>query len=157
MKRIFTLLFAFGLFTAASAQYNPGENRDSRQREPQANQRNDQRNDDNGYGNERDVVITNNPYDNNNGRYDNRISPDRKMAMQIARINREYDYRIQSVRNNFFMSRWEKQRQISFLQEQRQREIRMVYFRFHKNRDRYDDRYDRNNRYDQNDRSNGRY
>jgi hypothetical protein len=151
MKRIFTLVFAFGLFTAASAQYNPGENRDSRQRDPQANQRNDQRNYDNGYGNERDVVITNNSYDNKNDRYDNRISPDRKMAMQIARINREYDYRIQSVRNNFYMSRWEKQRQIIFLQEQRQHEIRMVYHRFHKNGKKYDDRYDRN------DRSNGRY
>ena len=43
--------------------------------------------------------------------------------MEIARINREYDSKIDRVRNNFFMFRFEKQRQIHWLQEQRQQEI----------------------------------
>lgn len=68
---------------------------------------------------------------------------ERKMAKQVAGINREYDFKIHRVKNNFFLSRWEKQRQVRFLQEQRQREIRMVYARFHKNNNRHDDRYDR--------------
>ncbi|MEQ1678908.1 MAG: hypothetical protein ABL876_19590, partial [Chitinophagaceae bacterium] len=54
----------------------------------------------------------------------------------------EYDYRIQKVRNSFFMSWFEKQRKIRFLQEQRQQEIRMVYAKF-SDRNKHDNRYDR--------------
>lgn len=59
--------------------------------------------------------------------------------MEIARINREYDYKIQAVRNNFFMWRYEKERQIRFLQEQRQWEIRKVYATFNDHRGRYNE------------------
>ena len=61
--------------------------------------------------------------------------------MEIAKINREYDKRIQKVKNSYFMSRWEKQRKIRFLQEQRQQEIKMVYAKFNKR-----NQYDRPNR-----------
>lgn len=145
MKKIFTLLFAVGMFTLAQAQ--PGS-RDNRQTDQRDNQSISQRNQNNGFGDNKDVIDINFSFDNDSRFGNSRFSNERKRDMQIARINREYDYRIQSVRNNFFMSRWEKQRQISFLQEQRQREIKMVYAKF-SNRNRYDDRYGRNDRRDQ--------
>ncbi|MBL0131384.1 MAG: hypothetical protein IPP43_09905 [Chitinophagaceae bacterium] len=152
MKKIFTLLFAVGMFTLAQAQPGSRDNRqtDRRDNQPtdQRNQNYDQRNQNNGYDDSRGFVDFNFSFDNDSRFGNSRFSNERKRDMQIARINREYDYRIQSVRNNFFMSRWEKQRQISFLQEQRQREIRMLYAKF-SNRNRYDDRYGRNDRRDQ--------
>lgn len=136
MKKIFTLLFAVGLFAAAQAQ--PG-NRDNRQNDQRNNQRTDQRDVD------IDVTVNHNPYDNddryrNDDRYGNsRFSNERKMKMQIARINQEFDYKIQRVRNNYFMSRWEKQRLIHSLEDQRQRDIRMVYAKF-KYKNKHNDR-----------------
>jgi hypothetical protein len=141
MKKIFTLLFAVGLFTLAQAQ--PGT-RDNRQTDRRDNQPINQR-DDNRYDNDKSFVAINISFDRDDRFGNSRISNVRKRDMQIARINREYDYRIQRVRNSFFMSRWEKQRQVRFLQDQRQQEIRMVYAKFSK-RNHRDDRYDRNDR-----------
>jgi hypothetical protein len=63
--------------------------------------------------------------------------------MQIAQINREYDYKIQKVRSDFFMRRFEKQREIRFLEDKRSMEIRKVYMQFNKGR--FDDHdYDSN-------------
>jgi hypothetical protein len=143
MKKIFTLLFAVGLFTLAQAQ--PGA-RDNRQTDRRDNQPINQR-DDNRYDNDKGFVDINISFDRDDRFGNSRFSSERKRDMQIARINREYDYRIQRVRNSFFMSRWEKQREIRFLQDQRQQEIRMVYAKFSK----------RNHRGDRDDRSNRRY
>lgn len=124
MKKTFTLLFALGLFALAQAQ--PGS-RDSRQR------------DDRRYDNDRTVVITTTPHDNT-GRYDNGfVSLTRKRDMEIARINREYDYKISRVSRSFFGSRYEKQRKIRLLENQRQREISRVYAQY-KRDTRYDNR-----------------
>ena len=71
---------------------------------------------------------------------------ERRRDIEINRINREYDFRIQRVRNSFFLNRWEKQRQIRFLEDQRQHEIRFVYAKF-KNKGRYNDRDYPNNRH----------
>jgi hypothetical protein len=135
MKKIFTFLFALGLFAAAQAQ--PG-NRDNRDRDDRkVDQRDD--NDNDRYDNGRNVVVDHNPYDNRDDRYGNsKFGNERRMRMQIARINQEFDYKIQRVRNNYFTSRWEKQRQIHFLEDQRQQEIRRVYVKF-KYKNRYDD------------------
>ena len=140
MKRIFTLVFALGLLTAAQAQPRNGDNRNNRQPERPVVIQQDQRNWDNDYSNDqydRDVrYMKSNP-----GR-------DRKMAKQIDAINREYDFKMQQLQRNRYLSRFDKQRQLRFLQEQRQREIRMVYARNHKNKNKYDDRDDRfNNRF----------
>jgi hypothetical protein len=59
--------------------------------------------------------------------------------MEIAQINRDYDFKIQKVRNSFYIFRFEKERQIRSLQDQRQREIKMVYYKYSDRRD------DRNN------------
>lgn len=163
MKKIFTLFIATGMITLAQAQ--PG-NRDYRQpdrRDNPIDQRDnqpiDQRGQNTRYGDGRDVVVNHNPYNNNDDRYNNnddcfdnnefrygnsRFANERRMKMQIAQINRDYDYRIEKIQCSFFLSRWEKQRQIRFLEEQGQREIRMVYFKFKSQGNLYDERDNRN-------------
>jgi hypothetical protein len=148
MKKIFTLVFAVGLFTFAQAQ--PGD-RDNRQR--------DRRDFDD---KDKVTVIVNDndrfSRDNNTYerglRFDDRISPERNIAFQIARINREFDYRIETVRRNFFLNRYEKQRKIWYLEDQRQWEIKMVYRAFKNGRGRY---HDQNRRYDDNRHNDRRY
>lgn len=130
MKKIFTLLFAATLFTAANAQNG---NRDNKQF--------DQRDNQNGYG--KGSTVNNGRYekddrDNNSKRYN-----ERKRDMQIAQINREYDYKIQKVRSSFYMNRFQKQREIRFLEDKRRMEIKKVNMQFSKGR--YNDRdYDSN-------------
>jgi hypothetical protein len=75
---------------------------------------------------------------------------ERKMRMRIAAINQEYDYKIQKVKRNFFLSWFEKQRLIRMLENQRKWEIKMVYEKF--NSYRFDDH---KRRYERNDHSNG--
>lgn len=133
MKRIFTLVIAVGLVSLAQAQ--PG-NRDGRQ--------NDQR----GYDNGKIIVVDHSPNDRRDDRYDdNRFGDERRRNIELNQINREYDYKIQKVRNSFFLNRWEKQRQIRQLENQRDFEISRVYAKFNK-KHRYDDRnYPNNRRY----------
>jgi len=162
MKKIFTLLFAVGLVAVAQAQTGSRDNR-------QFDQRNDQRNDhdlqidlqadlqfgqmdfDKGYDRGRVIIETNNYFDKG-GRYNDRIFMERKKAMKIAMINREYDLKIQKVKRNFRMSWFEKQRLIRMLENQRRWEISLVNAKFNKYR--FDGR---DNRYDRNGNSNGHY
>lgn len=141
MKKIFTLLFAVGMFSLAQAQ--PGT-RDNRQTDRRDNQPFDKQDDDK-FDNDKTFVPIDFSFDRDDHFGNNRFSNERKMDMLIAKINREYDFRIQRVKNSYYMSRWEKQRKIRFLQEQRQHEIRMVYAKF-SNRNHHDNRYDRNDR-----------
>ena len=147
MKKIFTLLFAVGMLAVAQAQY--GGNRDSRQTDQRntqqadqwKNQQNDQRDFDKSYGGKVNV-FDNNSY-GNDGRYDSKyFSFDKGRNMQIARINQKYDFKIQMVMRNFFMSWFEKKRQVHFLQMQRQMEISMVYKRGYDRRGGWDDHDD---------------
>jgi len=144
MKKILTLCFALGMFAMVQAQ--PG-NRDNRRNDQRNDQPNDQRDFNNDRNNNRDVVIYDDGFDrnrrfDNNDRFDDRFSSDRRRDLEIAKINREYDYKIQRVQCSFYMSRWEKQRQIRFLEQQRQQEIRMIYSRYDDHRGRRHDRYD---------------
>jgi Ni/Co efflux regulator RcnB len=153
MKKIFTLLFTVGLFTLAQAQPGTRDNRQTDRRDDQpAGQRTDQRTDqwdrNNGYDDQREVAFErNNPYDNDN-RFNNGImAPNRKRDMEIARVNREFNQRIQQIRYSYFMNRWEKQKRIQFLENKRQREIRMIYIKYSSRRDRFDDHDNGNRRY----------
>lgn len=151
MKKIFTLLFAVGFLTAVNAQPGSRDDRDD-QRDGEYSQRDDQPNAEwdknDGYNNQRDVVIYNDRRDNDN-RYDNRngSSGRGRMEMQIAMINRKYDYQIQRVRNDFFMGRYEKMRAIRSLEMQRQREVKMMYARAGNRNGQIDRRYDPTRRY----------
>jgi len=147
MKKIFTLMFVVGMFTMAQAQSGT---RDNRQADQRSNQQNDQRGFDNGYDKGKVIVQDNNFFDKDS-RYNDKFSMERKRDMEIARINQEYDFRIQKVKRSFFMSWFEKQRQIRFLEQQRQREIKMVYVKYTYSRKPYNNRDDRDNH------SNGHY
>lgn len=141
MKKIFTLMFVVGMFTMAQAQ--PGT-RDNRQADQRSNQQNDQRGFDNGYDKGKVIVQDNNSFDKGD-RYNDKFSMERKRDMEIARINQEYDFRIQKVKRSFFMSWFEKQRQIRSLEQQRQREIKMVYAKYSNTRKPYNDRDNHSN------------
>ena len=142
MKKTFTFLTAVVLMTTAAFA-----------------QRNDNRSGDNNYGNNnsRDVVVDNNRdwHDDDrdwHGDRDRRAYyfAARERDMQIAQINREYNHRIESVKCNFFMGRYKKERIINALQCQRDDEIRSVMVRFNRSNNLYgqrDDRHhDRDNR-----------
>jgi len=58
----------------------------------------------------------------------------REKDMQIAQINRNYDYKIQSVQRKFFMSRFEKVRLIRQLEQQRDCDIKAVNDKFYDRR-----------------------
>ncbi len=169
MKKIFTLLFVVGMFTMAQAQPGNRDNRQGDQRNDQRNdqrydqqndqrydQRNDQRDFDKGYDKGRFIVETNRNFEKD-GRYDDRFGMERKRDMMIARINQEYDYKIQKVKRNFFMDWYVKQRQIRNLENERQWQISMVYERFndYRGRNRNNDRDDRY--HDRDEHSRGRY
>ena len=136
MKKIFTLLVAVGFITAINAQSGSRDrdNRDTR------DQQTDQR------GNSRDVVVNDGRYDNDD-RYDNNFgSYNGNIRMQIAQVNRKYDFKIKKVKNDYFMRRNEKMRVIRSLEAQRQQEIRMLYARANK-KGQHDRGYDSNHRY----------
>ena len=129
MKKIFTLLVAVGIISLAQAQTGYGQNNRHDQRNNPSTAEKD-------YHNEYDNGRDDNIYDNDR-RYNGIISPERQRDFEIARINREYDFKIQNVRDNFFKSRSQKHRQIRFLKDQRQREILMTYEKFSHDMRRY--------------------
>lgn len=136
MKKIFTLMVSITLFTTAFAQYGR-----------------DNGNYGGGYGNNngngRDVTYNDGRFKKDRDRYDDRFSySKREMEMQVARINRDYDRRIEDVKSRFFMPRFKKEQMICKLEEQRKQELRMVYSKFSDRRNRYcddDDHGHRNN------------
>ena len=144
MKKIFTLLFSVGILSAAAfAQPGSRDNRDKPTYDERNTQPNSQR-DNNGYSNGRDVVGYDDRYDN-----DDRYSKVNgyfvsSMEMQIAKINRKYDFQVQRVKNDRFMRRFEKTRMIRSLEIQRQQEIRMLYARSGHKTWKADRRYDSN-------------
>ena len=120
MKKIFTLLVAIGMITFAQAQYGGGRN--------SRDHRNERSTGDKDYDYGRD----------NDRRYNGILSPKKQLELAIDRINREYDWKIEKVKDNFFKSRSQKRREIRFLNEKRKREIKRTYYTFSKER-RYDD------------------
>jgi hypothetical protein len=148
MKKIFTLLFAVGMFTMAQAQ--PGS-RDNRQIDQRNDQRNDQQNDQQ-YDRQFDQRDFNDGFDNDGfdkgGRYYDKFSMERRKRMEIARINQNFDYKIQKVKRSFFLSWFEKQRQIRSLEQQRQFELRKVHIKY---------TYSRKPDFGRGNRSNGHY
>jgi len=137
MKKLFTLLLAVGFLTAINAQTGSRDNRDNRNSQQNGQWGNDSRD---------DVGINNGRYDNNN-QYDNNFgSYNGNIKMQIAQVNRKYDFKIQQVKYDRFMRRSEKMRVIRSLEAQRQQEIRMAYARSNK-KGQHDRGYDPNHRY----------
>lgn len=111
MKKVFTLLVSLIMVAAAFAQYDPDYERK------------------NGYDKEKDAVYNDSRYNKDDRRkIDDRYSFNiRERDREIAKINREYDYRIQAVRYKYFMPNFRKERLIQNLENQRRDEIRNIY------------------------------
>lgn len=145
MKKIFMLLFAVGMFSLVQAQ--PG-NRDYRQPDYRNYPSTDQRNYTNDYDDEyENDIAVNRRYNGNNRNGRSNFALEREMKMQVAGINRDYGYKMQQVRNSFYMGRNEKNRQLHYLEDQRQRQIRMVYARSYKKHNHHDPNDHPYNRY----------
>lgn len=123
MKKIFTLLFSTALLSTAFAQYGQKDQKD----------------------NGRDVYASNAGRDND--RHDNDFGKGgrgyergtyvftlREKNMQIEQIYREYNYKIQSVKNKPFMAWFQKKRMIDNLEAQRAAEICQVNDKFNSSR-----------------------
>jgi hypothetical protein len=105
MKKIFTLLFAVGAISIASAQSK-------------------------GFDHGKPGAV----YSFNG----------KQSALQ--QIDREYDYKIAVIKMNRRMNPWEKSKQIRSLENQRDREISQVQYRFEDSHGRYEDkRFAKNN------------
>jgi hypothetical protein len=115
MKKIFTLVFALGAATAIFAQGGHGRNES------------------------RDVILgQQNRTVYNNPRSNNDYYSIQDRDAQIQRINREYDWRIQSIERDRYLRKAEKKRQIRALQNERDARIIEI-------RRSYDNRAYRNN------------
>ena len=118
MKKVFTLLLSAGLISSAFAQYKPGNDIDR------------------GYDRNGDIASNSEKYKNEkrfkneNGRnkYNKSYASIQRDA-QIARINREYNYKVEGVKNRLYMSRSRKINIINRLQEERRKDIRAVFTR----------------------------
>ncbi len=106
---------------------------------------------------DRDVVLGDRRvYDKNGTTYPRRSTGSTRES-QINQVNREYDAKIYSIRNNRYLSAAEKERAIRQLEADRARKVRQINDRYYgSNNKRYNDRryddkrYDR--RYDDGDR-----
>ncbi len=123
MKKILAVVFSLGLLSTAFAQ--------------------------GGYQKDRDIAYgkpTSPVYNDKYGRNDGNFSA-RERGAQIARINREFDYKVMAVKRNRYMRNAEKNRQIRQLERERTQEIRELNQRFSRQNSGWkNDRNDRNGR-----------
>lgn len=120
MKKIFTLLFTTAMLSTAFAQYEQRDQGD--------------------WNKDKEVIVSNDNrgYDKHNNGYRNGyfFTPGER-DMQIEHITHDYEHRIEAVRNQYFMSWYQKKRQIMFLEEQRDNEIHEVTHRFNDRRNQF--------------------
>ena len=132
MKQILTLLLAVGAFSTLQAQTSREEARRVILGGGGSG---------NNGSNGRDVILGG----GNNGEsypYPGNYPTNGSRQSQIDQVNRDYDTKIQSIRNNPYLSNEEKQRAIRQLEKDRQARIRQLG-NYDRDRD-YDDRYDGN-------------
>jgi hypothetical protein len=113
MKKILTLLIAFGTVAAVQAQTSRDEARRVILGQPKSG---------NYPTDSRDVILGGGNYPNSS--YPNNNYPYGSREAQVEQINRDYNYRIQQVRNNRYISRAERERQIRALEREREMRIR---------------------------------
>lgn len=128
MKKMLVLAFSLGIITTVFAQN--GYSKDRRDES-------------------RDVVFGNStrPRAENNRDYrnDSYSFTARERDAQIARINREFDYKIMAVKRDRYLRNGEKNRRIRILERERTEQIRQVNKRWSSQKPfRYNDHKDRN-------------
>ncbi len=133
MKKTCTFLAVVFLISFAAFAQNNGNHR---------------ANNNNGNNDTYDIRMDDDRGDNyhDNGKY---YYSEREKDWQIEQINREYNSKIQSVRNRFFMSRYQKERIITSLLFQRDNEIRSVKAKYNHGKYKHDQR---DNRYKDHDK-----
>jgi len=127
MKKIFTLLISTAMLSTAFAQYGQKDQRDR--------------------GRDNDVYASNNHRDNDHydKGYGTYVFTAKEKNMQIEQIYREYNYKIQSVKNKPFMAWFQKKRLINSLEAQRDAEICQVNDKFNSPKNLFGD-YGRNDK-----------
>lgn len=133
MKKILTLLLLVGAVATVQAQSR------EESRRVILGGGNGNTNGNNG----RDVILGGGNNENSYPNYPNSYPSGSRQA-EIDRINRDYDNKIQSIRNNPYLSNEEKQRAIRQLEKDRQVRLRQIS-RYDRNGDRDDDRYGKRN------------
>ena len=114
MKKIITLLIAAGTFVTLHAQTSKEEARRVVLGEPKNGTSTPSRSG-------RDVVLGG---DNTRTNPNNRNYPYGSREAQSEQINREYDAKINSIRNNVYLSQSEKQKMIAQLEKDRAKKLR---------------------------------
>jgi hypothetical protein len=121
MKRLLTLLIAVGIVVSVQAQTSRDEARRVILGQPKNTSKNAP-----STSNPRDVILGGG---NNGGNYPNTYPgnyPSGSRQAQIDQVNREYGSKIQSIRNNPYLSQAEKDRAIRQLENDRARRIREI-------------------------------
>lgn len=121
MKKILTLLIAASAFFSAQAQTDRDEARRVILGDGNGGGSNGKN-----YpsGNGRDVILGGGG--NNNGSYPNNYPSNGSRQNQVDQVNREYDAKIASIRNNPYLSYEEKERAIRQLEKDRQNRVRQI-------------------------------
>ena len=117
MKRLLTLLIAVGTLSTVQAQTSRDEARRVILGQPKNAP---------STSNPRDVILGGG---NNNGNYPNTYPgnyPSGSRQAQVDQVNREYDSKIQSIRNNPYLTQAEKDRAIRQLENDRNRRLREI-------------------------------
>jgi hypothetical protein len=114
MKKIFTLLFTAGLFTASYAQENHGHHGDYGRNDQYATSSNGH------YDNRDPDRYDHHNYDQRNRSYAN------QRQMQMERINREYSYKVMSIQRNWYMTNRQKRLAIRDAKNERNYKIQMI-------------------------------
>lgn len=122
MKKIFTLLFTTALLGTAFAQYGHKGKKD----------RHDEK-EDCAYHDKHDYDKRGN---GNKGWY---VFTPRERDVEVAHINREFDYKINRIQQQYYGGWSQKKNQVRHLEEQRSREIQTVMFKFSDRRNKFGD------------------
>lgn len=117
MKTIFTLLFSMTMFSTTFAQYGQKGQRDK----------------------QNDVYVSVDKDFGHDKFYGSYIFTPRERDMEIAKINRDFDFKIQSVKNKPFMGWFQKKRIINNLEEQHDAEIAQVIRKFRSPKNKFGD------------------
>ena len=140
MKRMLTLFFALGAFVAVQAQTSKEEAR----RVILGQGKNGSGGSTSTQG--RDVILGGGNNTGNYPTYPNSYPNSGSREAQIDQVNREYDAKIWSIRNNNQLSQAEKERVIRQLENDRARRIREINNSYGSNRSRDNDDEDDNYR-----------
>ena len=154
MKKIITLMLAGGLFLAANAQTPKEEARKVILGQPKTTP---------STSNPRDVILgggNGSSYPNSPNSYPGGY-PSGTREARINQINREYDAKIQSIRNNPHLSQAEKDRAIRQLESDRARKIREINSQYstaqNKTHKKYTKRYHDDEDYSNDRKDNGKH